>query len=85
MCVPVSPNSKPKQSRRSKLDKPLVNTRVPSALGASFFHLTRRFLADKTAANALEEKAFARLRQLPPDLQQVLSCTCWVPKLGRRV
>lgn len=44
-CVPVSLGSKPKQSRRSKLDKLLANTRVPSALGASFFHLTRRYLA----------------------------------------
>jgi hypothetical protein len=58
-CVPVSLGSKPKQSRRRKLDKLLANTQVPSALAASFFHLTRRHFAGKTAANALEERAFA--------------------------
>lgn len=73
-CVPVSLGSKPKQSRRRKLDKLLANTRVPSALGASFFHLTRRYLAGKTAANAPEERAFATLRRLSPDLQRVLTC-----------
>lgn len=73
-CVPVSLGSKPKQSRRRKLDKLLANTRVPSALGASFFHMARRFLAGKTAANALEERAFARLRRLSPDLRRVLAC-----------
>jgi hypothetical protein len=73
-CVPVSLGSKPKQSRRRKLDKLLANIRVPSALGASFFHLTRRYLAGKTAANALEERAFAKLRRLSPDLQRVLGC-----------
>lgn len=73
-CVPVSLGSKPKQSRRRKLDKLLANTRVPSALGASFFHLTRRYLAGKTATNALEERAFATLRRLSPDLQRVLAC-----------
>jgi hypothetical protein len=73
-CVPVSLGSKPKQSRRRKLDKLLANTRVPSSLGASFFHLTRRYLAGKTAANPLEERAFAMLRRLSPDLQRVLAC-----------
>jgi hypothetical protein len=73
-CVPVSLGSKPKQSRRRKLDKLLANTRVPSALGASFFHLTRRYLTGKTATNALEERAFATLRRLSPDLRRVLAC-----------
>jgi len=73
-CVPVSLGSKPKQSRRRKLDKLLANTQVPSALAASFFHLTRRHLAGKTAANALEERAFATLRKLSPDLRRVLTC-----------
>ena len=72
--MPASLGSKPKQSRRSKLDKLLASTRVPSALGASFFHLTRRYLAGKAAANALEERAFAKLRRLAPDLQRVLAC-----------
>lgn len=73
-CVPVSLGSKPKQSRRRKLDKLLANTRAPSALGASFFHMARRFLADKAAANALEKRAFARLHRLSPELRRVLAC-----------
>jgi hypothetical protein len=73
-CVPVSLGSKPKQSRRRKLDRLLATTLVPSALGASFFHLTRRYLAGKVAANTLEERAFATLRRLSPDLQRVLAC-----------
>ncbi len=73
-CVPASLGAKPKQSRRRKLDKLLANTRVPSAFGASFFHLTRRYLAGMVPANALEERAFAKLRRLSPDLQLVLAC-----------
>ena len=73
-CVPASLGAKPKQSRRNKLDKLLANNRVPSALGASFFHLTRRFLAGKTPANALEERGFATLRTLPRELKRVLAC-----------
>jgi hypothetical protein len=61
-CVPVSLGAKPKQSRRNKLDKLLANNLVPSTLGASFFHLTRRYFAGKTPANALEESGFATLR-----------------------
>jgi hypothetical protein len=74
-CIPASLGAKPKQSRRRKLDKLLANTRVPSAFGASFFHLTRRHLAGKTPANALEERAFATLRRMSPDLQRVLACS----------
>jgi hypothetical protein len=73
-CVPVSLGAKPKQSLRNKLDKLLANNPVPSTLGASFFHLTRRYLAGKTPANALEERGFATLRRLPPELRRVLSC-----------
>jgi hypothetical protein len=73
-CVPASLGSKPKQSRRSKLDKLLASTRVPSVLGASFFHLTRRYLAGKVASNALEQRAFATFRGLSPDLRRVLAC-----------
>lgn len=73
-CIPASLGAKPKQSRRRKLDKLLASTRVPSAFGASFFHLTRRYLAGKTAANALEERAFATMDRLSPDLQRVLAC-----------
>lgn len=73
-CVPVSLGAKPKQSRRNKLDSLLAKQPVPSALGASFFHLTRRFLAGKTPANALEEHGFATLRRLPAELKRVLAC-----------
>jgi hypothetical protein len=73
-CVPVSLGAKPKQSRRNKLDRLLANNRVPSTLGASFFHLTRRFLAGKAPANALEESGFAILRRLPQELKRVLAC-----------
>ena len=74
-CVPASLGGKPKQSRRRKLDKLLAGTRVPSALGASFFQLARRHLAGKQAANALEERAFGTLGRLSPDLRRVLSCS----------
>jgi hypothetical protein len=73
-CVPASLGSKPKQSRRRKLDNLLANTRVPSVLGASFFHLTRRYLAGKKSANEIEQRAFSTLRRLSPDLQRVLAC-----------
>lgn len=73
-CVPVSLGAKPKQSRRNKLDRLLANNRVPSTLGASFFHLTRRFLGGKAPANALEESGFAILRRLPQELKRVLAC-----------
>ena len=73
-CVPVSLGAKPKQSRRNKLDKLLANNRVPSTLGASLFHMTRRYLAGKTPANALEERGFATLRSMPKEVKRVLSC-----------
>ncbi|MGY1519127.1 hypothetical protein [Luteimonas sp. A482] len=74
-CVPASLGGKPKQSRRRKLDTLLGNTRVPSALGATFFHLARRQLAGKPATNVLEQRAFATLGRLTPDLRRVLSCS----------
>lgn len=73
-CVPVSLGAKPKQSRRNKLDRLLANNAVPSTLGASWFHLARRFFAGKAPANALEERGFASLRQLSPELKRVLAC-----------
>jgi hypothetical protein len=74
-CVPVSLGFKPKQSRRHKLDQLLANTRVPSVLGASFFHMLRRYLAGKAAGHILEERTFAMLRRLSPELQRVMACT----------
>ena len=73
-CVPVSLGAKPKQSRRNKLDNLLANNRVASTLGASVFHMTRRYLAGKAPANVLEERSFATLRSLPKELKRVLSC-----------
>ena len=73
-CVPASLGAKPKQSRRNKLDKLLANNRVPSALGASLFHMMQRYLAGKAPANVLEESGFATLRSLPKALKRVLSC-----------
>ncbi len=73
-CVPVSLGAKPKQSRRNKLDRLLAKNRVPSTLGASLFHMMRRYLAGKTPANALEERGFATLRTVPKELKRVLAC-----------
>jgi hypothetical protein len=74
-CVPVSLGSKPKQSRRFKLNQLLANTRVPSTLGASFFHTIRRYVAGKSASNSLEQDAFEKLSRLSPELQRVVRCT----------
>jgi hypothetical protein len=73
-CVPASLGAKPKQSRQRKLEKLLANTRVPSSLAASFFHMSRRFLANKSPANELEQRVFARLNALSPDLKRVCAC-----------
>jgi hypothetical protein len=73
-CVPLALGAKPKQSRQRKLQKLLANNRVPSALAASFFHMSRRFLEGRAPANPLEESAFGVLRGLPPELKGVLSC-----------
>lgn len=73
-CIPVVQGAKPKQSRQQKLEKLLANNHVPSALAASFFHLSRRFLQQRAAANPLEESAFDVLRSLSPELQGILSC-----------
>src|SRR4030095_12606895 len=75
-CIPVVQGAKTKQSRERKLEKLLANNRVPSALAASFFHLSRRFLQAQTAANPLEKSAFDILRSLPPELHGILSCAC---------
>jgi hypothetical protein len=73
-CIPVIQGAKPKQSRKRKLEKLLANNRVPSALAASVFHLSRRFLQGRPAANPLEKSAFDVLRSLPPELKSILSC-----------
>ncbi len=73
-CVPMALGAKPKQSRRHKLERLLANVPVPSTLGASFFHLASRHLAGATAANPIEEAAFATFARLSPELRRVLAC-----------
>jgi len=58
-CIPVSPGSKPKQSPEFKLDQVRQNILVPSTIGASFFHMMRRYLEGKTAGNTLEQVLFS--------------------------
>src|SRR5258708_31363997 len=73
-CVPLTLGAKPKQSQRSKLEKLLANNRVPGALPASFFHVSRRFLEGHSPPNPLEHSAFSILLSLSPALKGVLSC-----------
>ncbi len=61
-------------SSQNQSQSPLSDVPIPSALAASYIQLSRRFLLGKTAANPLEEKVFAALRALPPDLKGILSC-----------
>jgi hypothetical protein len=74
-CVPLALGAKPKQSQRKKLDRLLAGNPVPSTFAASFIHLSRRFLAGKTAANAFEQQMFDRFQALSPALRRTLSCT----------
>jgi hypothetical protein len=74
-CVPLSIGSKPKQSQRTKLDALLENTRVPSAIGAAFFHHARRFTAGQSPANPFEQSAFQLFGSLSPELRSILSCS----------
>jgi hypothetical protein len=73
-CVPLSIGSKPKQSQRHKLDRLLANTKTPSALAASFFHQSRRFLAGHAPANPFEQSTFALFNSLSPEVKGILSC-----------
>lgn len=71
-CMPVVPGAKHKQSREQKLAKLAAGVRVPSAFAAAAMHLTRRFVAGRPAANALEQDVFAILAKMPRDF---LACT----------
>ena len=73
--MPLALGAKPKQSVQNKLQAILARSPVPSALAASFFQLSRRFLSGKTAANPLEEAVFGVMQSLPPDLSRILSCS----------
>jgi hypothetical protein len=74
-CVPLSIGSKPKQSLRTKLDRLIQNTRVPSAIASGFFQHARRFSADQSPANPLETEVFSFFRSLPADMKSILSCS----------
>ncbi len=73
-CVPLGLGVKPKQSQRQKLDRLLAGNRIPSAFGAAFVHMSRRFVSGRQPGNPLEETVFDRLRALPPDLRSILTC-----------
>jgi hypothetical protein len=74
-CVPLSIGSKPKQSLRTKLDRLIQNTRVPSAIASGFFQHARRFSAGQSPANPLETEVFSFFRSLPADMKSILSCS----------
>jgi hypothetical protein len=74
-CIPLAPGSKHKQSMQAKLEKLIANTPVPSVLAATMMQQTRRFLQGNSPGNDLESSVFAVLRNLPPELQNTLSCT----------
>ncbi|HEV2818101.1 MAG TPA: hypothetical protein VGW40_12870 [Allosphingosinicella sp.] len=70
-CIPVVAGAKHKQSREQKLGRRAELDPVASAIATSVLHCMRRFLLGKTAANALEERAFAILAKLP---REFLAC-----------
>jgi hypothetical protein len=64
-CVPLGLGNKPKQSKRSKLERLLARNDVPSVLAASFFQTARRFLAGEAPANDFERDTFPVFRAMP--------------------
>ncbi|HEX5732779.1 MAG TPA: hypothetical protein VF131_08095 [Blastocatellia bacterium] len=72
-CLPVSSDHKPKQSLSNKLDV-LRNNEVPSAFGAAFYQMARRFLLGLAPANQFEVSAFNTFRQLSPEVRNLMSC-----------
>jgi hypothetical protein len=73
-CLPPIAGRKQKASPTQKFAKLAAGNRVPSVLAAGAMHLVRRFLADASPANPLEQAAFARLAQAPQALRQTLAC-----------
>lgn len=71
----MSLESKPKQSQKHKIDRLLNRTQIPSSLCASFFHMIRRYLDNKSPANSLEEKTFAKLSHLSPEIHKIIKNT----------
>ncbi|MGD2070445.1 MAG: hypothetical protein PVI57_17345 [Gemmatimonadota bacterium] len=74
-CVPFALGSKPKKSLEQRLAPLLESTRVPSVLPAAFFQMTRRFLAGREPANALESSAFDVFRSMSPRVRAVMACS----------
>lgn len=73
-CLPPIAGCKPKQSPAQKRARRLAASAVPSVLAASTMALVRRFLDGASPANALEEAAFARLRQADALALQTMRC-----------
>lgn len=73
-CLPPIAGRKHKASPAQKLAKLAANNRVPSVLAAGAVHLLRRYLAGASAANPLEQAAFARLDKAPTAARQTLAC-----------
>jgi len=73
--MPVSPNSKPKQTPEFKIERLLQSTSEPSTMAADFFHMVRRFVAGKTAGNRAEEVIFNIFQSFSPKSHEILVCT----------
>lgn len=85
-CLPPIAGRKHKASPAQKFTKLAARNRVPSVLAAGAMHLVRRFLADVSPANPLEQAAFARLAQAPQALRQTLACAvAQVDGLGEKL
>lgn len=85
-CFPPIAGRKHKASPAQKFAKLAAGNRVPSVLAAGAMHLVRRFLADASPSNPLEQASFARLAQAPQALRQTLACaTAQVDGMGDKL
>ena len=73
-CVPLGLGCKPKQSKRRKLEKLRARNTAPSALAASFFQTSRRFLAGKAPANDFEQSVYPIFERLSPEARDIMVC-----------
>lgn len=73
-CIPISPEAKPKQSQRKKLDRLLKNNTVPSAFAASFIHTIKRYTSGKSAGSDIELVMFEKFRKMSPEMKKTLKC-----------
>ncbi|MFP5264913.1 MAG: hypothetical protein ACLGJB_23735 [Blastocatellia bacterium] len=74
-CVPLAPESNPKQPLDVKLRRALGNNTIPSALATAFFQMARRFQLGLGPDNPIEQAAFAIFQQLSPAVREVLACS----------